>query len=57
MLLISHNLLHREITKHLVEVGGADVRLKDEFGRTPANLAKEMAQSDVMQYLNQKMVP
>lgn len=47
-----------EITKCLVEDGGADVRLKDwkfRVGRTPSDLAKEMANKDVMKYLNEKM--
>ena len=46
---------HREIAKQLVEDGGADISLKDNFGRTPSNIAKEMAQSEVMHYLNRKM--
>ena len=53
-----HVLFYREITKCLVEDGGADVRLKDwkfRVGRTPSDLAKEMANKDVMKYLNEKM--
>ena len=45
----------REIVQYLVEVGGADVKLKDQLDRTPADIAKEMAQTDIMDYLNNKM--
>ena len=48
-------MLHREIVQYLVEVGGADVKLKDQLDRTPADIAKEMAQTDIMDYLNNKM--
>ena len=45
----------RDIVIQLVEVGGADAGLRDEFGRYPADLAKEMNHPDVMNYLYQKM--
>ena len=51
-------LFYREITRILVEDGGADVHLKDckfRIGRTPSALAKEMAHKNVMNYLNEKM--
>ena len=41
--------------KLLVEEGGADVHLKDKFGRTPADLAKEFAHVHVIDYLNERM--
>ena len=49
------NILNREITKYLIEVGGADVNLEDQLGRTPARIAKELAQIDIMNYLEEKM--
>jgi len=44
-----------ESVKLLVEEGGADVHLKDKFGRTPADLAKEFAHVHVIDYLNERM--
>lgn len=42
------------MTQYLVEFGGADVNVKDELGRTPSNVAKEMAHIDIMNYLDKK---
>ena len=39
----------------LVEVGGADITVRDNFGRTPADLAKEMADIEAMDYLQQRL--
>jgi len=44
-----------ESVKLLVEEGGADVNLKDNFGRAPADLAKEFAHVQVIDYLKQRM--
>ena len=40
------------MVKLLVEVGGANITIRDVMGRNPAKFAKEMCQTDVMNYLN-----
>ena len=62
--LIFYHYQCREITKHLVEVGGADIFLTANYGQTPYACAapkkhhsaeRQKEQAKVMEYLDRKM--
>merc|ERR1712223_928963 len=40
-----------ELVRLLVEVGGADVNVQDQMGRTPSRRAKEICKMDIMKFL------
>ena len=61
---ISYIYWCREITKHLVEEGGADIFLTANYGQTPYacaapkkhhNAERQKDQAKVMEYLDRKM--
>ena len=45
-------IYYRELVKLLVEVGGANVNVQDQMGRTPYRRAKEICKMDIMKFLD-----
>ena len=43
-----------DLVKLLVEVGGADVKIPDQMGRTPSRRAKEICKMDIVKFLDER---
>ena len=53
-LIIEILIYYRELVKLLVEVGGANVNVQDQMGRTPSRRAKEICKMDIMKFLEEQ---